>query len=382
MKILKKEERILKENLLDSKRNTRVFNKSFDVQLLIICVTVLTLTGILEVWSSSFVYSISHKHTPYFFIERQVAFVALGLILAYLFYRTDYNILRKGSYFFLLLSFFSLLLLYFGFGDSIRGACRWLKIGGFSFQPSELARFSIVLYTAHFLAKKGNKIINFRTGFLPLYFVICLFSLLVILEPDIGSSMLIVLTVLTIMYVAGARILHIILGLSPMIAGAIFVILIHPSKVHRVTQFFNHTVIFQVQQSLITIGSGGLFGRWAQGGGSYKNLFLPDAYNDFILSGLGEDFGFIGIFVVSAAIFCLIFSIFRIASRVKDDFARYVCLGIGISIAYQSIVNMGTAVGLLPSKGITLPFVSYGGTSLVTNFIIMGILLSIVSRNA
>ncbi len=359
-----------------------MFNKSFDVQLLIISVTVLTLVGILEVWSSSFVYSISHKHTPYFFIERQVAFVVLGAILAYLFYRMDYNILRKGSYFFLFFSFFSLLLLYFGFGDTIRGACRWLKIGGFSFQPSELARFSIILYTAHFLAKKGNKIINFRIGFLPLYLVICLFSLLVIVEPDVGSAILIVVTLLTIMYVAGARILHIILGLSPMIAGTIFVILIHPSKVHRVTQFFNHTVIFQVQQSLITIGSGGLFGKWAQGGGSYKNLFLPDAYNDFILSGLGEDFGFIGIFVVTVAIFCLIFSIFRIVLWVKDDFARYVCLGIGISIAYQSIVNMGTAVGLLPSKGITLPFVSYGGTSLVTNFIIMGILLSIVSRNA
>ena len=352
-----------------------MFNKSFDVQLLIISVTVLTLVGILEVWSSSFVYSISHKHTPYFFIERQVAFVVLGAILAYLFYRMDYNILRKGSYFFLFL-------LYFGFGDTIRGACRWLKIGGFSFQPSELARFSIILYTDHFLSKKGNKIINFRIGFLPLYLVICLFSLLVIVEPDVGSAILIVVTLLTIMYVAGARILHIILGLSPMIAGTIFVILIHPSKVHRVTQFFNHTVIFQVQQSLITIGSGGLFGKWAQGGGSYKNLFLPDAYNDFILSGLGEDFGFIGIFVVTVAIFCLIFSIFRIVLWVKDDFARYVCLGIGISIAYQSIVNMGTAVGLLPSKGITLPFVSYGGTSLVTNFIIMGILLSIVSRNA
>ena len=364
------------------KRNTRVFNKSFYVQLLIICVTVLTLAGILEVWSSSFVYSISHKHTPYFFVKRQIAFVLLGVICAYLFYRIDYNLLRGSSYFFLLLSFFFLLLLYLGFGTSIRGACRWLKMGGFSFQPSEFARFSIILYTAHFLAKKGNKIINFGTGFLPLYLVGCLFFLLVVAEPDIGSAILIVVTVLTIMYIAGAKIFHVILGIFPVIAGTILAVLIYPSKVHRLMQFFNSNGIFQVQQSLIAMGSGGLFGKWAQGGGSYKNLFLPDAYNDFILSGLGEDFGFMGIFVVTVAIFLLIFSIFRIASWVKDDFARYVCVGAGVSIAYQSMVNMGTAVGILPSKGITLPFVSYGGTSLVINFAIFGILLSIVSRNA
>ncbi|MCD6223437.1 MAG: FtsW/RodA/SpoVE family cell cycle protein [Deltaproteobacteria bacterium] len=354
----------------------------FDVQLLIISVFVLTLIGILEVWSSSFVYSLSHMHTSYFFINKQIGFVILGIVFTYLFYRVDYNILRRGSYFLLLISFLFLILLHFGFGVCIRGACRWLNVGGFSFQPSELARFSIVLYAAHFLAKKGSKITNFKEGFLPLYIVTYLLSLLVVIEPDLGFALLLMVCVTTVMYVAGARIIHIVLGFFPMLMGIFVIILVYPSKFHRLIQFFQHTTVFQVQQSLIALGSGGLFGKWAQGGGHYKNLFLPDAYNDFILSGVGEDFGFLGIFVVSLAIFCLIFSIFRIAWRVKDDFAHYLCLGIGISLAYQSMINMGTAVNLLPSKGITLPFVSYGGSSLLINFIILGILLSIVSRNA
>jgi cell division protein FtsW len=215
-----------------------------------------------------------------------------------------------------------------------------------------------------------------------LYTITYLLSLLVVIEPDLGFALLLMVCVITVMYVAGARIIHIVWGFFPMLMGILVIILVYPSKFHRLIQFFQHTTIFQVQQSLIALGSGGLFGKWAQGGGHYKNLFLPDAYNDFILSGVGEDFGFLGIFVVSLAIFCLIFSIFRIAWRVKDDFARYLCLGIGISLAYQSMMNMGAAVSLLPSKGITLPFVSYGGSSLLINFIILGILLSIVSRNA
>jgi len=261
------------------------------------------------------------------------------------------------------------------------GARRWFRLGPLSFQPSEFVKLIILIYTADFLARKKTKILSFWEGFLPLIIVLGVTCFLVVKQPDLGNSILIGVIVLIVMFIAGARILHIfILGLStiPLLYYLVYNV---PYRLKRIMVFWNPNedirgVGFQLYQSQIALGSGGILGV-GLGKSIQKLFYLPAAHTDFILSIMGEELGLIGTLSVVILFIAFIWQGARIAKRTRSPFGYFLCIGIVTMIGLQALINIGVSIGALPTKGLPLPFISYGGSALIFNMISVGILLNI-----
>ena len=268
-----------------------------------------------------------------------------------------------------------------GIGKIHSGARRWFSIGTFSFQPSEFAKLAILIYVADFLARKQNKIKDFIEGFLPLITIMGIFCLLIIKQPDLGNSVLIAAIVLIVMYAAGAQIRHlgsmVLLALPPLILLIVMV----PYRWQRIKAFLNpmsdvQGVNFQLTQSHIALGSGGLFGV-GLGKSAQKLFYLPAAHTDFIFSIIGEELGLLGTLAVVFLFAAFIWQGARIAKRITDPFGYYLAFGIIVMIGLQAVINIGVSIGAFPTKGLPLPFISYGGSALIFNMMAVALLLNI-----
>jgi cell division protein FtsW len=347
-----------------------------------ITVAVLVLVGIVMVFSSSAVYALEKYDDTYYFLKRQAAWCLLGTGALFVAKKLDYHKLHQHTYLIMLTTF--LLLLAVMFPEVSReagGARRWLTFMGLSFQPSELAKFTLVLFIAKSLVKRADKLRNFAYGYLPNLVVLGFFFIPILFQPDFGTAIIICMVTFTMLFVAGLRkkfLFLSVLALIPFIAAAIMGA---EYRTRRIISFLDpwqdpSNSGFQAIQSFYAFGRGGYWGTGL--GASHQKLFyLPEAHTDFIFSVIGEELGFLGTTAIILLFSILIWRGFTIACRAKDPFGTHLATGLTLLIGFQAFINLGVTVGLLPTKGLTLPFISMGGSSMLITMLSVGVLLNI-----
>lgn len=342
----------------------------------------LVLLGLTSVFTSSTVMAMAQFQDPYYFVKRQFFYALLGLALLYGASRIPYQYWKPLVYPILLLSLISLLLVFVpGIGAKVRGAARWLKLGPLTLQPSEFAKLAMVIFLAYSLARKQEKMKYFAIGFLPHMLVAGLFIALILKEPDFGTAVTLGLITFIMLLVGGTRVTYIFFaGLAGLILG-ILAVLRDPKKFARILSFLDpwkhgQDVGYQLKQSLLAIGSGGLIGV-GPGQSRAKLFYLPDAHTDFILAIYSEEWGLVGVLLLLALFTLVAGRGLRLSLRAPDAFGSYLALGLTLIISLQAAINMGVVTGILPTKGLSLPFLSYGGSNLLTNLLAVGILLNI-----
>jgi cell division protein FtsW len=342
--------------------------------------------GLVFIYSSSSVVAEHRLGDSYYFLKRQAVFCLLGFFLLITAKNLPARVWEKCAYPLLILSLALLaLLLIPGLGKTAGGASRWLRFYGFSFQPSELAKLSLAVYIAYSMAKKGPLMGSFTKGLLPHLLVAGVFMGLIILQPDLGTAVIIGCWLMMLLFVGGVRIYQItalLLAFAPVVG---FLIWLEPYRLRRWWAFLEpwkdpHGLGFQIIHSFLAFGSGGLFGV-GLGNSKQKLLYLPEPHTDFILSIIAEELGLMGVATIVLLFGVLVMRGIKAALNARDLYSTYLALGITGFIGLQVIINMGVVMGLLPTKGLTLPLISYGGSSLVMNLLGIGILLSIAGRN-
>jgi cell division protein FtsW len=353
--------------------------KRFDYILLIVALG-LVAVGIVMVYSTSAIIAGDRFGDPYYFLRRQALYAAIGFALMILAMFLPYENLKRFAYpIFAVSVLFLIAVLIPGIGHRAGGAMRWLKIQTYSFQPSEFAKLGLIIFLAYLLAKKEEKIRSFSFGFLPPVLLSGLVIALVMKEPDFGAAFFLTAMVFLLLFVSGARVIYIVGALSMAIPVAYALLMNGGYRHKRLMSFIRpwedpSGTSFQIIQSFLSFGSGGFFGL-GLGEGRQKLFFLPAPHTDFIFSIIGEELGLVGAMVVVLLFFIVTLRGVQIGLSLGDRFGAYLALGITLMISLQAVINMGVVLGLLPTKGLTLPFVSYGGTSLIVNLIGVGILL-------
>jgi cell division protein FtsW len=343
---------------------------------------VLALVGLVMVFSASAVVAGSRFHDPIYFLKRQLAWLTLGLVVLYVTSRVDYTVWRKFAPALLGITVLLLMaVLIPSLGVSSKGARRWLRLGVVSIQPAEIAKIVAVLYLAAYLAKKEAQLTDLRAGFLPPLLVVGLLATLVVVQPDLGTVVVMGLVTLSLLYLGGARLRHLGSLLLLALPAVALLIMTSPYRRQRLLTFLSPWKDatdsgFQVTQSFLAFGSGGLLGV-GLGEGRQKLFFLPEAHTDFVLALVGEELGLVGTFAIMLLFVILALKGFQIAGRAREPFGRHLALGITLLLGVQALINAGVVTGLLPTKGLTLPLVSYGGSSLMASLFGVGVLLSI-----
>ncbi|MBH0195475.1 MAG: putative lipid II flippase FtsW [Nitrospira sp.] len=352
-----------------------------DHSLLIITI-VLALVGLVMVFSASAVVAGNRFQDPGYFLKRQLAWLAFGCLLLHLASHIDYVWWKRLSIPLLGLTVVLLVMVLIpSLGVSAKGARRWLRLGPISVQPAEIAKLVAVMYLAAYLAKKEDRLTGFMSGLAPALLVIGALGGLVLLEPDLGTVVVMGSVAIGLLFLGGARLSH-LLSLGLCAVPAVLVLVLSSSyRRQRLMTFLApwkdaSDAGFQITQSFLAFGSGGLFGV-GLGEGKQKLFFLPEAHTDFVLALVGEELGLIGTGVIILLFALFTIRGFQVAARARMPFGRYLGMGITLLIGVQALINACVVTGLVPTKGLTLPFVSYGGSSLVTCMFGVGILLNI-----
>ena len=358
--------------------------RNCDLTLLII-VLILAGVGIIFVYSSSAIIANDELHDSYYYLKRQIVWFIIGIILMRIFMNAEYDRLRKSGPLLLLVSIALLVLVLVpGIGKTIGGATRWIKISSFTLQPSELAKLACILYAADSLTRKQAVIGNFFRSLLPHLIIIGALFALLLLQPDFGTAIVIFCVIFVMCFISGIRLTH--LFLPVLIALPFICVLV--TKVgyrhKRILAFIDPWKYekgsgFQIIQSFIALGSGGLFGSGLTES-KQKLFFLPNPFTDFIFAVIGEELGFIGVCLIILLFIVLLYKGMNIALQSKDMFYKLLAVGVTSLIGIEAIINIGVNVGLLPTKGTTLPFISYGGSSLIFKFACIGILLNVSGK--
>jgi cell division protein FtsW len=353
--------------------------------VLFITVASLVVLGVIMVYSASAVFARSRYHDAAYFLRRDIAYAAVGFGAMWLGARTDYSLYQRYAYP-LLLTTIGLLVLVLFVGTRTNGATRWLRLGPLSFQPAEVAKFALWVYLAYSIAKKTAEIKSFTIGFLP-HFVVCgIIAALLLKQPDLGTAVVLLATTIIVLFVAGAKLGYILVAALIVAPIGWKIVVGTPWRLKRILAFldpwqFRRDVGYQISESLISIGSGGVLGL-GLGDGKQKLFFLPEAHTDFIAAIIGEELGLVGLSAVIALFGVLTWRGLTAAYLARDAFGRYLAFALTAHFALQALVNFGVVMGLLPTKGLTLPFVSYGGTSLVISMFAVGVLLNISTGQA
>jgi len=356
--------------------------------ILLVLVFVLVTVGIVMVYSASFKFAAERHGSGDYFLKRQLVFAALGILAMMGLMRFDYRVLReRKAVYGILLGILLLLVLVLipGIGVEVNGTRRWMRLGPLNVQPAELAKFGVILFLARSLVEKRDRIRTFEFGFLPHILIPGVFALMILAQPDFGNAVIVGAIAMIMMFAAGVRWRYLTgLGLAGL-AGVAALVAVSPYRLKRVMVFLNpwedpQGSCYQIVQSLIAFGSGGLFGK-GLGEGRQKLFYLPELHTDFIFSNVGEELGLAGVLVMMILFVLLIYRAFRIALLAPDRFGTMLGFGIASLLALQVTINMGVVMSILPTKGLVLPFISYGGSSLLVSLGMVGILLSISSRS-
>ncbi|MFA5072700.1 MAG: putative lipid II flippase FtsW [Nitrospirota bacterium] len=352
--------------------------------ILLFAILMLVVTGVVMVYSSSSVVALTTYDDTTFFLKRQIVWAVLGLACMFVTMRVDHRLLsdRRLVVALLILSLLCLALtLVPGIGTMINGSRRWLRYGMLSFQPSELAKFALILYLSYYIAKQGERLRSFMQGLFPAYIVSGIFLVMTLVQPDFGATMTMAGVAGILLFAGGANVLHLI-GTLLLASPFVYTAVAHSTyRLKRIFAFLDpwsdpQGSGHQIIQSFLAFGSGGLFGR-GLGEGRQKLLFLPERHSDFIYAVIGEELGLIGALVVLTLFLVILWRGVVTALGSIEPFSRMLALGITLLICVQGLINMAVVTGLLPTKGIALPLVSYGGSSLVITMAALGVLLNI-----
>jgi cell division protein FtsW len=350
--------------------------------MLLGAVLLLAMLGVVMVYSASAVYAGARLGDGLWFFKRQLAGAALGLFGLFLALRLGYQRLEKLATPLFALSLFLLILVHVpGLGRAAGGARRWLAVGPFQFQPSEVAKLALVLWLARSLARRQDRIRVFSAGMLPHLLGLGIVAALLLLEPDFGTTVVLSCLTFALLFIAGARLAYLASGAVVAAPMAALLVWRSPYRLQRVLAFLDPWADprghgYQAVESLLAFGAGGTAGV-GLGGSHQKLFFLPAAHTDFILSIVGEELGFLGVAVVLLLFAVLVWRGLKAARAAPDAFGCYLALGITLLFALEALVNAGMALSLLPTKGMALPFLSYGMSSAVASLLAAGILLSV-----
>ena len=344
----------------------------------------LMLLGLIIVMSASSTYSVFKFDSVFYLFNSHLfkVFIGIGAIILFTFIPYDiYKSLSKPAIILTTILLIATLL----FAPDIKGAGRWLNLGLFTLQPADIAKLVLIIHLSVLLEDKANVIDNYRHGFLYLFIWIMIISGLIMLQPSISNGIMLIVITLILIYAGGAKFKHILA--SMLISGLVIgtVAMIFPHSRSRILSYIGSIMHggdlnFQVKQALYSLGSGGIFGVGI-GNSMQSNLFLPEAYGDFIFAILGEELGLLGSITVLLAYLVLFITGIMVAKKVKDRFGQLLAFGITISIVLDAFVNVAVTTGILPTTGLPLPFISYGGTSLIFLCISVGILINIAFTN-
>ena len=355
---------------------------SMDVGLAAI-VTALIGFGVIMVYSASAVEATVVFRDPQYFVKRQALYAGASIVGMLLLSRVDYHRLRPFTYPILGGVTVLMVLSVIGLGHRGGGAARWLSLGSFNIQPSEAAKLALVLWLGYSLAKKQDKVKSFSIGMLPHLIMAGALMLLCLKQPDFGGAVVLLFLTFTLLFAAGARIGY-LLGVALLGAGvAAWLVRSTPYRWERMLAWFDMSahrqdLAYQPFQSVMSFGSGQITGLGL--GNGYQVLYLPEAHTDFVAAIIGEELGFLGILCLCAVYLVIVVRGVRAALAANDDYGAYIAFGIAVLFGAQALVNLAVAMALLPTKGLTLPFVSYGGSSLLVNAAAMGILLNVSRR--
>lgn len=350
-------------------------------QRLVLVVALLVALGIVMIYSASAIFAQETLGNRWYYLTRHLVYLAIGLVVSILVLAVDAQWLRRHLKLLLGVCFLLLVaVLLPGLGHEVAGARRWFRLGAFSFQPSEAAQVAVVLYIADVLARKQDRLASFLHGFLPPMLILGTFVGLILLQPDLGTALAMAAVVFLMLFVSGIEGIH----LGPALASAIPVVALlvasKPYRVRRMIAFANpwadpHGAGFQLIQSLVAVGTGGLLGV-GLGQSRQKLFYLPAAHTDFIFAVIGEELGLLGATAVLGLFLAFLWMGVKIALRASDLFAQLASLGLTCLIGLKALINIAVAVGVVPTKGLPLPFVSFGGSSLIFNLMIVALLLN------
>lgn len=359
-------------------------SKKYD-KLLLLAVIAIIIFGIIMIYSASSIWAEYKYQDPFKFVKAQSAFFLLGLLCIFIISKLDINILYKKANLILLICFILLVFVLIpGIGSIRNGSRSWFGIGSLGIQPSEFAKLGLIIYVAKYLANNRKIIKDVKKGVLPILLVIGVFFILIMLEPDFGTAMVIVLTLVVMIFISGVKLSFFIkVGLLGLL-GIVGLIIVAPYRMERIVSFLNPWVDplgsgYQIIQSLYAIGPGGLLGQGFLNS-HQKQFYLPEPQTDFIFSIISEEFGFLGILIVTSFIAFIFYRIIKIALKENNLFKKYLAFGLGFGIIIQSLLNIAVVIGLIPVTGVTLPFLSYGGSSLLISMTSIGIILNISKK--
>jgi cell division protein FtsW len=343
---------------------------------------VLLSAGVVMVYSASAIVAADRFHDPYFFLRKQLFWALLGAGAMLAAARVDYRYLEKLVVPALIVAGVLLVLVLVPpFGQSINGTRRWIRFGVVSFQPAELAKLALVVYLAAFVARRQEQLGDLRRGLLPPLLVAGMFAALVFLQPDLGNCLTLIALTFGLFYLAGSPARYLAWAVAPALPLLAIAIYAAPYRLRRITAFWDpwsdpRGSGFQIIQSWLAFGNGGLLGQGV-GGSRQKLFYLPESHTDFIFAIVGEELGFVGATAFVALFAILIWRGLRIGLRTAEPFGAYLALGITLLLATQTLVNLGVVTGLLPTKGLPLPFLSFGGSALLMTMLSTGVLLNI-----
>ena len=356
-------------------RKLKIDRLLFTATLLLVCVSVVM------VYSASAVIALERFQQPYLFLTKQALWSVLGLAVLGVATRVDYRTYRNEAFIWCLLALVVLMLVAVLFSAPVNGTRRWFGVGGLGIQPSELAKVACVFFTALMLERRMHRIDELSYSLLPIGLIAGLVFTLILLQPDFGTSISLAVIIAVMVFAAGLHYRYVV-GLVLVALPAIYLVLVAaPYRRRRLLAFWDPWADplgdgFQIIQSLVAVGTGGVFGRGLMGG-VQKLFYLPEPHTDFIYAVIGEELGLVGASAILLCFCVIAWRGLRISARAEDTFGAFVALGLTTMIAAQALVNISVVLGLMPTKGIPLPLVSFGGSSLLINLLGAGVLLNI-----
>lgn len=347
----------------------------------------LAIIGLLMIYSSSSVWSLYKFNDAFYYLKHQAIFFFAGIIIILFLKNIDYNLYKKNANIILFICLSLLILVLIpGIGKVRNGSRSWFGIGSFGMQPSEISKIALIIFTAKYLSNNEREVKSFKKGVFPILIIIGLFFGLIMLEPDFGTAMVIVMTLVSMLFVSNIKLSFFgytgLLGLL----GIVALIIVAPYRMSRIISFINPWLDplgsgFQIIQSLYAIGPGGLFGL-GFGNSIQKHFYLPEPQTDFIFAIISEEFGIMGITILSILFITLFVNVIKISMNTNDLFAKYLSFGLIMGIMIQTVLNICVVIGIVPVTGVTLPFISYGGSSLLVSMISIGIILNIAKNES
>ena len=354
-------------------------------KILFFSVIILSIFGLMMIYSSSYIWAEYKFEDAFHYLKYQSIFFIIGLVIMIFVSKIDYKIYYKYSNIILFVCFVLLVLVLIpGIGSVRNGSRSWFGIGSLGIQPSEAAKIGLIIFTSRYLSLNDMYIKNFFKGVAPVLFIVCIFFGLIMLQPDLGTGLILFLSVISILFIAGVSMKFFAFGGVVGFVGVIILILIAPYRMDRITSFLDPWsdelgTGFQIIQSLYAIGPGGLLGTGFLNS-VQKHFYLPEPQTDFIFSIISEEFGVMGAVIVVGLFSIIFYRGIKISLNCDDSFAKYLSFGILFQIIFQAILNLMVVIGMIPVTGVTLPFLSYGGSSLLVSMVSIGIILN-VSRN-